>query len=49
MILTGKAFISTMEAKTVPMYGTQWHPERPQFEWGIDDMGINHGSHAGIT
>ena len=31
----GRAFVSTIEGKTVPVYGAQWHPERPQFEWAI--------------
>eukprot|EP01125_Pyxidicula_operculata_P003455 TRINITY_DN1432_c0_g1_i3.p1 TRINITY_DN1432_c0_g1~~TRINITY_DN1432_c0_g1_i3.p1 ORF type:complete len:316 (-),score=58.72 TRINITY_DN1432_c0_g1_i3:68-1015(-) len=29
----GKEFISTMEAQRYPIYSTQWHPERNQFEW----------------
>ena len=31
----GRAFVSTIEGKRVPIYGVQWHPERPQFEWAI--------------
>ena len=45
----GREFVSTIEGKTVPVYGVQWHPERPQFEWhkidpvtGLDP--INHDS-----
>ena len=30
---TGRAFVSTVEANNYPIRGTQWHPERPQFEW----------------
>lgn len=41
----GKAFTSTMEGKTAPVYGTQWHPERPQFEW-TSGMNINHTAGA---
>ncbi|KAG9347972.1 hypothetical protein JZ751_003991, partial [Albula glossodonta] len=26
-------FVSTMEAKDLPIYGTQWHPEKNAFEW----------------
>nr|XP_015209057.1 PREDICTED: gamma-glutamyl hydrolase isoform X1 [Lepisosteus oculatus] len=26
-------FVSTMEAYDVPIYGTQWHPEKNAFEW----------------
>ena len=30
----GKEFVSTIEARNgIPVYGVQWHPERPQFEW----------------
>lgn len=29
----GRRFVSTVEAKRYPIRGTQWHPERPQFEW----------------
>ena len=32
----GQAFASTIEAKRFPIYGVQWHPERPQFEWTTD-------------
>lgn len=37
----GKAFVSTLEAKAYPITATQWHPERPQFEFK-PGMGINH-------
>lgn len=26
-------FVSTIEHKKYPIYGTAWHPEKPQFEW----------------
>eukprot|EP01136_Pigoraptor_vietnamica_P006174 Opistho-1_new@38770 len=29
----GIEFISMMEAKNYPFYASQWHPEKPQFEW----------------
>ena len=29
----GLPFVSTMEGITLPFYATQWHPERPQFEF----------------
>ncbi len=29
----GEAFVSTMEARNYPFYGTQWHPEKNNFEW----------------
>lgn len=38
---TGKAFASTIEAKDYPIYGVQWHPERPQFQWATSDR-ISH-------
>jgi gamma-glutamyl hydrolase len=39
------AFVSTMEAKDFPIYATQWHPERPQFDWE-DDENIDHSLDA---
>jgi gamma-glutamyl hydrolase len=33
---TGKAFVSTMEGKALPIYATQWHPEKALFEWPED-------------
>jgi gamma-glutamyl hydrolase len=36
----GAAFVSTLEAWKYPITATQWHPERPQFEWR--DEGIAH-------
>ncbi|KAJ7386770.1 hypothetical protein OS493_006795 [Desmophyllum pertusum] len=29
----GKTFISSMEARTYPIYMLHWHPAKPQFEW----------------
>ncbi len=29
----GKPFVSSIEGKTVPVYATQWHPEKNAFEW----------------
>jgi gamma-glutamyl hydrolase len=29
----GAVFVSTMEAYSYPFYGTQWHPEKNNFEW----------------
>lgn len=40
----GKAFVSTLEGWTYPITGTQWHPERNQFEWR--DNSANHASEA---
>lgn len=28
----GRAFVTSMEHKTLPIYATQWHPEKNQFE-----------------
>ena len=44
----GKAFASTIEATGgAPIWGAQWHPERPQFEWkpAATDP-FNHGAEA---
>ncbi|EAL64169.1 peptidase C26 family protein [Dictyostelium discoideum AX4] len=37
----GNTFISTIEAKNYPIYGTQWHPEKPIFEWWDQEV-MNH-------
>jgi gamma-glutamyl hydrolase len=29
----GPFFVSTVEARDYPFYGTQWHPEKNNFEW----------------
>jgi len=29
----GRTFVSTIEAKRYPFTGTQWHPEKANFEW----------------
>ena len=29
----GLEFISTLEAKNFPIFGTQWHPEKNPYEW----------------
>ena len=33
----GQFFVSTMEARNYPFYGTQWHPEKNNFEWSQND------------
>jgi len=40
----GRAFVSTLEAWTYPITGTQWHPERALFEWR--DNGADHSGAA---
>jgi len=42
----GRAFISTVEAKNFPIYATQWHPERQQFEFNTEDVGLVHTLHS---
>ncbi|XP_028414897.1 gamma-glutamyl hydrolase-like [Dendronephthya gigantea] len=32
----GVEFVSTMEARKYPFYSTQWHPEKPAFEWASE-------------
>jgi hypothetical protein len=31
--LDGKEFVSTIEGLTLPLFGTQWHPEKAVYEW----------------
>ncbi|XP_068167466.1 gamma-glutamyl hydrolase [Antennarius striatus] len=38
-------FVSTIEGKKYPFYGTQWHPEVNRFQWGIR-WSYPHSSHA---
>lgn len=44
----GQVFVSTMEAKRYPFYGTQWHPEKNNFEWSLssDYSNLPHGPNA---
>jgi len=41
----GKTYISTMEGKDLPIYATQWHPERNSFEW-FENRHIPHSKNA---
>lgn len=41
----GVEFISSVEAKNYPIYGTQWHPEKNSFNWNPNYI-INHDSNA---
>jgi len=41
----GDTFITFIEAKNYPIYGTQFHPEKIQFEW-VKDTAIDHGDNA---
>ena len=45
----GRLFASTMEHHTAPIFATQWHPERPQFQFSAsagEAGGINHDFEA---
>jgi len=45
----GEVFVSTMEAYKYPFYGTQWHPEKNNFEWSLKEgsyTGTPHSSNA---
>jgi len=44
----GKEFISLWEGNNFPIYGMQWHAEKPQFEWNPNE-GINHSYDAIIA
>eukprot|EP01112_Ceratiomyxa_fruticulosa_P000019 TRINITY_DN0_c2_g1_i3.p1 TRINITY_DN0_c2_g1~~TRINITY_DN0_c2_g1_i3.p1 ORF type:complete len:317 (-),score=54.86 TRINITY_DN0_c2_g1_i3:74-1024(-) len=39
----GREFLSTLESKKYPIYATQWHPEKPLYEWNIHEV-INHST-----
>eukprot|EP01060_Flectonema_neradi_P033267 TRINITY_DN5534_c0_g1_i1.p1 TRINITY_DN5534_c0_g1~~TRINITY_DN5534_c0_g1_i1.p1 ORF type:complete len:317 (+),score=58.22 TRINITY_DN5534_c0_g1_i1:148-1098(+) len=48
-----REFISMWEGKTAPIYGSQWHPEKNNFEWGVSKSdpslpleAINHSPEA---
>ncbi|XP_002740734.1 gamma-glutamyl hydrolase-like [Saccoglossus kowalevskii] len=41
----GMEFVSTMEAYRYPFYGVQWHPEKNNFEWMLEQY-INHSEEA---
>ncbi|GAX73089.1 hypothetical protein CEUSTIGMA_g542.t1 [Chlamydomonas eustigma] len=34
----GTVYISSMEGKKYPFFGTQWHPEKPPYEFGIPEV-----------
>ena len=44
---SGREFVSTCQAKnsSVPIYGSQWHPEKTSFEWHPAKH-VNHSIHA---
>jgi len=43
--LDGKAFVSTIEGLTLPLYASQWHPEKPVFEWTTS----HHTNHSDLS
>lgn len=45
MFCARQPFVSTVEAVKYPITATQWHPERPQYEWSVP-MGLNHSEEA---
>jgi gamma-glutamyl hydrolase len=45
----GTPFVSTIEGRNVPLYGVQWHPERPQFDWTTDFSANQRIPHESIT
>mmetsp|Transcript_28012 Transcript_28012/g.75667 ORF Transcript_28012/g.75667 Transcript_28012/m.75667 type:complete len:381 (+) Transcript_28012:150-1292(+) len=34
----GVEYVSTIEGKKYPFFGTQWHPEKPPYEFGLDSV-----------
>ena len=45
--LLGKEFVSTLEAKHYPITATQWHPEKPAYEFvGIEGLRVPHTEKA---
>ena len=35
----GRPFVSVVEGHTLPFYATQFHPEKPLYEWGVQGDG----------
>jgi len=44
--LEGLEFISTLEAKNLPIFATQWHPEKNPYEWAPKYPQIPHSREA---
>lgn len=42
----GRTFVSAMEARRYPIYGTQFHPERNANEWGDPNEPVDHSPAA---
>ena len=43
----GRVFVAAMEGKSLPVYSTQWHPEKVAYEWSPANTAINH-SYAAV-
>jgi len=41
----GKEFVSTVEGRSMPIYGSQWHPEKAAWEWDTR-LRLSHVEHA---
>jgi len=44
----GREFVSTIEGLNMPVYGTQWHPEKNLYEWNYDEQ-IPHSLEAVLS
>jgi len=44
----GREFVSTIEAFNMPVYGSQWHPEKNIYEWNADEA-IPHSLEAVLS
>ena len=45
----GRPFVSTIESKNFPIYGTQYHPEKNNFEFGLMDSIFSSSSSSSTT
>ena len=45
----GKTFVASMEGKTLPIYTTQWHPEKVMYEWAPPDAATAHSYEAVVA
>ena len=45
----GREFVSTIESKKYPVYGTQYHPEKIPFEWVVEKEPIPHSFDAVVA
>lgn len=40
----GGVFVSTMQHRKYPIFAAQWHPEKNNFEFGVDANGVPHST-----